>query len=245
MQDRLDMLPKDFQTVRNAQGAPGASAASFLSRTAPGTAIDQEHTRIDQGASCDGTDSRLTGYLRHQERFLFEVLRQGQLPMRNVLELGPESGGVPRWLAHHYPSARVATVDPATEQFESTLHRRADEILHSAAPRPDQSYDVAIAIEVFQTHSRARVRALVERLSAVSRYVVNIDWSEPWPWKTPEGLWCHEYQALYVEAGLNCAAFLLPETTNGMQQKLFVASRRMTPEMIRLMNRAEEDTDGF
>jgi len=167
------------------------------------------------------------------------------LPMRNVLVLGPETGRISRWLAEFYPSARVATVDPATEQIDSTPHRRAEEILRSAAQRPAQSYDVAIAVEVFQTHSRARVRALVESLSAASRYVVNIDWSEPWPWKTPDGLWCHEYQALYAEAGLNCAPFLLPETTNGLQQKLIVASKRMTPEMIRLMNRAEEDTDGF
>ena len=199
---------------------------------------------MDRGTLCASAESLYAGQIRHQERFLFEVLRQGQLPMRSVLELGPETGRLSRWLAKIYPSARVATVDPALEQIESALHRRPDEMLGSGAQRPAPDYDVAIAVEVFQAHSRARVRTMVERLSAVARYLVNIDWSEPWPWKTPDGLWCHEYQALYAEAGLNCAAFVLPETTNGLQQKLFVASRRMTPEMIRLMNRAEEDTDG-
>ena len=48
-----------------------------------------------------------------------------------------------------------------------------------------------------------------------------------------------------VEAGLNCATFLLLETTNRLQHNLFVASKQMTPEMIRLTNEAEENYRGF
>jgi len=50
----------------------------------------------------------------------------------------------------------------------------------------------------------------------------------------------HDYHAIYSEAGLYCATFLLPEKIDGMQQKLFIASKKMTPEMIHLMEMAEE-----
>src|SRR4029079_8249451 len=99
------MLPKDFQSVRNGPGAPETSAASLICRVAPGTTIDPEHCPVDRGTLCASAESLYAGQLRHQERFLFEVLRQGQLPMRSVLELGPETGRLSRWLAKIYPSA--------------------------------------------------------------------------------------------------------------------------------------------
>ena len=84
------------------------------------------------------------------------------------------------------------------------------------------------------------VRALIEKLSAISLYIVNIDWSEAWPWKTPEHAWVHDYRAVYAEAGLRSAAFALPQKVEGMQQKLFIASRRMTHEMVHLLDMAEQ-----
>jgi hypothetical protein len=44
-----------------------------------------------------------------------------------------------------------------------------------------------------------------------------------------------------TKAGVGCAAFLLSGQNNRKQQKPFVDSKRMTPDMIRLMNKAEED----
>ena len=198
------------------------------------------------------TDCRFAEYYRHQEQFLFDVILLGQLPMRNLLELGPGAGRITRYLTERYPAARISTVDPNVEpkqsaqgSVEASRFGLEPDILKPDAQARSRKFDVAIAVEVFQGQTRTRVRSLVEILAAVSRHIISIDWSEPWPWKTPDGLWCHEYQSLYAEAGLNCATFLLPEKTGGLQQKLFVASRRMTPEMVRLMDKAEEDFGGY
>jgi hypothetical protein len=216
-----------------------------IGELAPG--FDQVHCCLDGEADRAETDNRLATYHHQQERFLFEVLRLGRLPLRNIIEPGRGAGRITRCLAKNYPSARIVQLDLDVEQIESARNRdvdiRTESSFLESTPRP--AFDVAIAVEVFQTHPRTRVRAVVDTLSSISRYLVNIDWSEPWPWKTPCGVWCHEYQALYAEAGLNCATFLLPEKTNGMQQRLFIASKKMTPEMVRLMDKAEEDSCGF
>jgi len=79
-----------------------------------------------------------------------------------------------------------------------------------------------------------------ERLSAIARYLVNIDWSEAWPWKPPEQVCIHDYHAIYSEAGLYCATFPPPEKIDGMQQKLFIASKKNDARDDHLMEMAEE-----
>jgi len=238
---------------QNGVVAHGTSPASLLGH--PGeaaAAMDLEHKECcaEREALGAKTDFRFAEYYRHQEQFLFEVIRLGQLPMRNLIELGPGAGRITRYLTELYPSVRISTVDPNVEPNQSAqgcveASRFEPDILNSNAQAPSRKFDVALAVEVFQGQTRTRVRSLVDILAAVSRHIISIDWSEPWPWKIPDGLWCHEYQSLYAEAGLNCATFLLPEKTGGLQQKLFVASRRMTPEMVRLMDKAEEDFGGY
>jgi hypothetical protein len=240
---------------QNGLVAHGTSPASLLPRQGEAAAaIDLEHKEccVERRTAGATTDCRFAGYYRHQEQFLFDVINIGQLPMRNLIQLGPCAGRITCYLTELYPSARVSTLDPNSEPnqsvqrfVEASRSGFEPDILKSNALAGSRSFDVAIAVEVFQGQTRTRVRSLVENLAAVSRYIVNIDWSEPWPWKAPDGLWCHEYQSLYSEAGLNCASFLLPEKTGGLQQKLFVASRKMTPEMVRLMDKAEEDLGGY
>src|SRR5437016_6494734 len=192
-------------------------------------------------------ESRYAEYHRLQEDFLFETLRQGRVQLRNIIELGGGSGRLTRLLAEQYPGARIAALDLSPERLE--MARRycagAGDIhfeqydFYSGAPLPGTGYDAAAAFEVFLHHPRTLVRSLVEKLSAVSLYIMNIDWSEAWPWKTPEHVWVHDYQAIYAEAGLRCATFVLPQKIEGMQQKLFFASKKMTHEMVRLLEIAE------
>src|SRR6266536_5796016 len=191
---------------------------------------------------------RYAEYHRLQERFLFEILRKGQVSLRNIIELGCGSGRLTRLLAEHYPAARIRALDLSPDQLEKARRYCAglDNIVfeqfdfYSGAPLPGSDYDAGVAVEVFLHHPRTLVRSLIEKLSGLSLYLLNIDWSEAWPWKTPEHVWVHDYQAVYAEAGLRCASFVLPQKIEGMQQKLFFASKKMTHEMVHLLELAEK-----
>ncbi len=189
-------------------------------------------------------------YHRVQERFLLDTLRTGRLPMQSILDLGCGFGRITKLLAENYPGTDIVALDLSPEQLDNARRYCAgiDRIrfeqydFSSGRPFPGTTYDAAIAVEVFLHHPRALVRTTIEKLSAITRYLVNIDWSEAWPWKPPEHVCIHDYHAIYSEAGLYCATFILPEKIDGMQQKLFIASKKMTPEMIHLMEIAEEAT---
>ena len=193
-------------------------------------------------------EPRYAEYHRLQEHFLFDILRKGQISLRNIIELGCGSGRLTKPLAEHYPIARILALDLSPDQLEKArcycagsgniLFERYD--FYSGAPLPGSGYDAAVAVEVFLHHPRTLVRSLIEKVSAISLYLVNIDWSETWPWKTPDHVWVHDYQAVYAEAGLRSAAFVLPQKIEGMQQKLFIASKKMTHEMVHLLELAEQ-----
>ena|ERR1051326_1697197 len=203
---------------------------------------------LKRARSGAGEEPRYAGYHRVQEQFVFETLRQGGVQPRTILEAGCGWGRITRLLAGNFPEAKITALELSPDYIEVAKRQCAGlpqvTILpydfYSSEPIPGGNYDAAIAIEVFLHHPRTLVRSLVDRLSAAALYVVNVDWSETWPWKTPEHVWVHDYQAVYAEAGLHCAAFMLPEKIEGMQQKLFVASRRMTHEMVRLMEISAE-----
>ena len=195
-------------------------------------------------------EQRYAEYHRVQERFLFDTLRAGRLPLQNILELGCGFGRVTKLLAENYPGADIVALDLSPDQLENARRHCAgiDHIRFeqhdfcSGGTFPGTNYDAAFAVEVFLHHPRAQVRTTIEKLSSIARYLVNIDWSEAWPWKPPEHVFIHDYHAIYSEAGMYCATFLLPEKIDGMQQKLFIASKKMTTEMIHLMEIAEEAT---
>ena len=203
---------------------------------------------LKRGRESATEDPRYAEYHRLQERFLFDILRKGQVSPRNIIELGCGSGRLTRLLAEHNPTAQIRALDLSADQLEKARRYCAgcDNILfeqfdfYSGAPLPGSDYDAAVAVEVFLHHPRTLVRSLIEKLSAISLYLVNIDWSEAWPWKTPEHVWVHDYQAVYAEAGLRCATFGLPQKIEGMQQKLFFASKKMTHEMVYLLELAEK-----
>ncbi len=187
-------------------------------------------------------------YHRLQERFLLETIRLSRMPMTKLLEIGCGFGRVTRLLADAFPGAQITALDLSPEQLanakrycagrESITFQPFD--FYSGSPFPGSGYDATIAIEVFLHHPRPVVEGLLAKLAAISQYILNIDWSEDWPWKTPEHVWVHDYRAVYEAAGLKCAAFRLPQKIDGMQQKLFIAAKQFAPELGRLERQAME-----
>src|SRR5439155_12614616 len=136
----------------------------------------------------------------------------------------------------------ITALDLSAEQLERarqlcsgqsnvSFHQRD---LYSEAAIPTEDYDAAIAIEVFLHHPPSAVLGFFQRLSALATHIVNIDWSEDWPWKTPEHVWVHDYAALYRQIGWQCATFALPEKIDGLQQKLFVATKSLSATVLAL-----------
>jgi SAM-dependent methyltransferase len=179
---------------------------------------------------------------RLQEEFLLDILHKSRISMRNVLEIGCGFGRITRPLSKAFPNARIAALDLSPDLLEQARRFSSDcgnisfhqYDLYSNKPLPGADFDAVIAVEVFLHHRRPVVRSLLEKLSAVSNYIVNIDWSEDWPWQTPEHVWVHDYASIYSDAGLRCATFVLPKKIEGMQQKLFIASRHLDPSLIHL-----------
>src|SRR6185295_18483506 len=88
-------------------------------------------------------------YHRVQERFLFDTLRAGRLPMQNILELGCGFGRVTKLMAEHYPDANLVALDLSPDQLENARRHCAgiDRIrfeqydLYSGGPFPGTNYD--------------------------------------------------------------------------------------------------------
>jgi SAM-dependent methyltransferase len=179
-------------------------------------------------------------YYRGQEKFLFDVLRQGRVPMGTILELGCGFGRITKLLAGHFPEAEITALDLSPEQLQNARQycagrgniQFARHDFYSGQPLPGAAYDTALAIEVFLHHPADLVRSLVERMAARVRFLVNLDWSESWPRKLPAHVWLHDYAALYSDAGLHCATFALPQRIEGKQQRLFVAGKILTDELV-------------
>src|SRR5262245_2095952 len=181
-------------------------------------------------------------YHRLQEKFLVDLLRASQLPVNKILEIGCGFGRITRLLADNFPETQIMALDLSPDQLANARRYCGDRKnivfepydFYSDLPFPGSDYDAAVAIEVFLHHPRAMVRKVIEKLSDISRCILNIDWSEEWPWKTPKHVWVHDYGEVYQEAGLQSACFVLPCKIDGMQQKLFIAVKSMTPELIEL-----------
>ena len=181
-------------------------------------------------------------YHRLQEGFLLDVLAASRISLNRILEIGCGFGRITKLLAETFPQAQITALDLSPEQLanaqrycgqaRNVTFQQYD--LYSDRPFPGRDYDAAIAIEVFLHHPRSVVQGLFVKLAAVSRHIVNIDWSEDWPWKTAEHVWVHDYSAVYDEAGLKCATFVLPQKVDGMQQKLFIAAKELSPEITAL-----------
>jgi SAM-dependent methyltransferase len=179
---------------------------------------------------------------RLQERYLLDLLRGSALPMRRILEIGCGFGRITKLLAQTWPEAEITAVDLSPEQLANARRYCGDNPrlrfeqydFYSVQALPGIDFDMVIAIEVFLHHPPEVVIGLLKKLAAAARYSVNIDWSEDWPWPTPEHVWVHDYAKLYSEAGLRCATFPLPEKVDGKQQKLFIAGRELTSNVLTL-----------
>lgn len=178
---------------------------------------------------------------RLQERFLLDVLQHSGLPMRRVLEIGCGFGRVSRLLADNWPDADITALDLSPEQLANarrycgTRRIRFEQYdFYSGQALPGGNYDAILAIEVFLHHPPAVVVGLFKKLADAGRHLVNIDWSEDWPWPTPEHVWVHDFARLYAEAGLKSATFPLPEKIDDKQQKLFIAARALPERVARL-----------
>ena len=185
---------------------------------------------------------------RLQERFLLDVLKRGKMPMGRVLELGCGSGRITRRLARKWPKAEITALDLSPEQLANARHycgenpgvRFEQYDFYSGAPFPGSDYDAVIAVEVFHHHPDRVVLDLVKRLALIGRHIVNLDWSEDWPWPLPEHVWVRDYRKLFTRARLQSAVFPLPEKVDGKQQKLFVAAEELAPEWIALERKLGE-----
>jgi SAM-dependent methyltransferase len=190
-------------------------------------------------------------YHRLQEKFLVDLVRASQLPMKKILEIGCGFGRITKLLAHNFPETQVMALDLSPDQLanarrycgdcENVAFEQYD--LYSDLPFPGSGYDAVVAIEFFLHHPRPVVCKLIRKLSGISRSILNIDWSEEWPWKTPKHVWVHDYGEIYREAGWQAAAFTFPCKIDGMQQQLFIALKSLTPELIELSEQIERAAD--
>ena len=189
------------------------------------------------------SEDRLAGpYHRLQERFLFDVIRRGALPTKRILELGCGFGRITKLLSENFPESEITAVDLSPDQIHNAQEycRGKQNIIfgeydfYSGAPFPGQNYDLVLAIEVFLHHPAEVVSRLIRDACRISTCLINVDWSEPWPWDTPEHVWVHDYQNLYTLARLQCLTLLLPEKIDGKQQKLFVAGRELPSSVAAL-----------
>jgi SAM-dependent methyltransferase len=188
-------------------------------------------------------EGRLAGaYHRLQERFLLDILSFGWLRLESILEIGCGFGRITRLLAEAIPTSRITALDLSPDQLEHAKQhcggcaniQFGQYDFYSDAPLPGLNYDLAVAVEVFLHHPPKAVTALIRKLAGTARFIVNIDWSEDWPWPTSEHVWVHDFQKIYRQAGLECAGFALPQKVDGKQQRLFIAGRTMPPNARRL-----------
>src|SRR5437773_1932842 len=121
-------------------------------------------------------EPRYAEYHRLQEHFLFETLGQGQVPLRNILELGCGSGRITRLLAEHYRDARITALDLSPDRLEvarrycagsgNILLEQYD--FYSGAPLPGTGYDATVAVQVFLHQPTQLVRSRGDEPSTIS-----------------------------------------------------------------------------
>src|SRR6266496_3300204 len=108
---------------------------------------------LKRGREAGAEEPRYAEYHRLQEQFLFQILGQGPLPMRKIIELGCGSGRITRLLSEHYPSAAIMALDLSPEQLELATRYCAgrgniafgQHDFYSGAPLPGSGYDAAVA----------------------------------------------------------------------------------------------------
>jgi hypothetical protein len=146
-------------------------------------------------------------------------------------------------LAEKFPNTHITAFDLSQAQCEDArahcagLPNVAIETHDFYSPKPfpgGGNWDTTIAVEVFLHHTAPLLRVLLRRIANQTRFIVNIDWSETWPWPTPEHVCVHDYAALYQEAGLRSATFVLPQKVAGLQQRLFVAGHELPEAVLKL-----------
>jgi SAM-dependent methyltransferase len=189
-------------------------------------------------------------YHRLQERFLIDTLKATGISFQRILDLGCGFGRITRLLADQFPDATITAVDLSVEQLENArryCEGRSNIVFapydfYSAAPLPGGSHDLAVAIEVFLHHPASFLQQLLQRIAAACHHIVNIDWSEDWPWPRPEHVWIHDYSVLYRTLGLENVGLRLPERVNGLQQRLFFAARSL-PDAVRALPQEAASSD--
>src|SRR6266487_4094366 len=107
---------------------------------------------LKRGQSYSEEEKPYAAYHRVQERFLFDTLRAGRLPIQTTLELGCGFGRITKLLAEHYAGADIVALDSSAEQLDNARRHcagisriRFDEYdFYSGARFPGTNYDAVI-----------------------------------------------------------------------------------------------------
>jgi SAM-dependent methyltransferase len=181
-------------------------------------------------------------YHRLQEVFLVDVLKVSGLAVRSILEIGCGFGRITKVLASEFPQSHITALDLSEDQLANArrycgecrnvdFHRHD---LYSGQPFPGEPFDLVVAAEVFLHHPDQAVRGFIRQIREIAPSIASIDWCEDWQTPVSPHVWIHNYRALYKDAGLACASFVLPEKVNGKQQRLFLATHALADSLRRL-----------
>jgi SAM-dependent methyltransferase len=169
-----------------------------------------------------------------QEDFLISILKSTSFSFNNIVEIGCGFGRITKLLAEAFPEAKIVALDLSPHQLEHADKYcvGCDNIefyqydIYSEAALPGGKFDLAVAIEVLLHHPTDAVASLVNRLSFLSSWIVNLDPSaESHPVRPARHVWLHDYQSIYRSLGISYVNFPLPVMSDGMKQQIFLASR--------------------
>jgi len=191
------------------------------------------------------TEERLTKDYHHlQESFLVDVIKLSGLAPQSILEIGCGFGRVTKVLSAEFSHCQITALDLSEDQLanarrycgdcQNVVFHRHD--LYSGEAFPGEQFNLAIATEVFLHHPGQAVRGFIKQIRDKAQWIASIDWCEEWQTPVSHHVWIHNYRALYKEAGLACASFVIPEKVDGKQQRLFLAGRTL-PEGVRRLER--------
>lgn len=159
-------------------------------------------------------EQRLGGvYYRQQEEFITATV--AALKPASILEVGCGFGRVTRCIARALPETHITAVDLSDAQVRNAREycqglqrvQFSEYDLYSGQSFPDDYYDLAIAMEVFQHHASASVARFLSNLLRVSpRVLHDFNLGEKPGDFTAEHCFAHDWPEIYQGIGVEVVA---------------------------------------